>query len=212
MRVAACATAFTALQLMPAYVVSPDVVTLNTDQHGSEWSSADGVLTKVMYSPEVHIRPGQIIMQGDIPVDFIDEPAAVVNMKTDLVDAQGNSVPLSQAYMHHWLFEGESASQTIPGFGAGSEYRGLPEGFKKPFALMVGGDERWDATLHLLDLRMTPPELHLPSLECRRRIDCAEGPCLQPQVAMAPKEGKHGVGNLFDDYPGGLFCCDAGSE
>ena len=100
-------------------------------------------------------------------MSLVDEPAAIVNIASDLVDEQGNSVPLSQAYMHHWLLHGGSHRNDLGGFGAGSEYRGLPEGFKKPFAIMVGGDEEWEATLHLLDLRLTPPEMRLPSLECR---------------------------------------------
>ena len=39
------------------------------------------------------------------------------------------------------------------------------------------------------------------------RTDCSEGPCLQPQVAQAS-----GLGDLYDNYPGGLFCCDGGSH
>ena len=182
---------------------APDAI--QRDAYGSEWTEADGVVTRTFYSPAVDMRPGQIIMRDQIRVDFVDEPAAITNMASDLVDEHGDSVALSQAYMHHWLLEGGSRRNEIAGFGAGSEYRGLPEGFKKPFALMVGGDEEWEATLHLLDLRLTPPDLHLPSLECRRRNDCSEGPCLQPQIAQQDPD-------LADNYPGGLFCCDGGAD
>ena len=39
------------------------------------------------------------------------------------------------------------------------------------------------------------------------RTDCSEGPCLHAQVAHAS-----GLGDLYDNYPGGLFCCDGGSH
>lgn len=195
------------LAMGPSLATAPDAI--QRDTFGSEWTESDGVITKTYYSPSVTMAPGEIIMQDDIRVPFVDEPAAIVNIASDLVDQNGDSVPLSQAYMHHWLLEGDSDRNSIPGFGAGSEYRGLPEGFKKPFGLMVGGDEEWDATLHLLDLRLTPPNMHLPSLECRRRISCSEGPCLQEQVASMPAEA---IGDMYANYPGGLFCCDAGSD
>ncbi len=86
---------------------------------------------------------------------------------------------------------------------------GLPpvEGFKKPFAIITDGSEQWRGTLHLLDLRTVPPELHLPSLECRRlaRDDCEVGPCLQASVQQLDRD-------KYQNYPGGLFCCDAGSH
>lgn len=194
----------------PEAAIAPDAI--QRDAFGSEWSEADGVVTRTIFSAPLTMEPGQIILHNDIPIEFVQGPAAVVNIASDLVDEQGNSVPLSQAYMHHWLLEGSSERNGIAGFGAGSEYRGLPEGFKKPFALMVAGDEQWQATLHLLDLRLTPPQLHLPSLECRRRVDCTEGPCLQPQVAAMPQTGARGIGDMFDNYPGGLFCCDGGTD
>ncbi len=196
-----------ALLAVPMLAVAPDAI--QRDSFGSEWTEADGVIVKTFYSPAVAMAPGQIIMQDDITMPFVTEPAAIVNIASDLVDQNGESVPLSQAYMHHWLLEGDSDRNSIPGFGAGSEYRGLPEGFKKPFGLMVGGDEDWEATLHLLDLRLTPPNMHLPSLECRRRIDCSEGPCLQEKVADMPTQA---IGDMYDTYPGGLFCCDGGSH
>ncbi len=191
--------------MLTQLATAPDA--MQRDSFGSEWTEADGVVTRTFYSPSVSMAPGQIIMRDGIAMSLVDEPAAIVNIASDLVDEQGKSVPLSQAYMHHWLLHGGSERNELGGFGAGSEYRGLPEGFKKPFGIMVGGDEEWAATLHLLDLRLTPPDEHLPSLECRRRTDCSEGPCLYPQVATIPN-----LGDMYDNYPGGLFCCDGGEH
>jgi hypothetical protein len=130
--------------LLPMLAVAPDAI--QRDSFGSEWSERDGVVTKTFYSPAVSMRPGQIIMNDDIQMGFVDEPAAITNIASDLVDEQGRSVPLSEAYVHHWLLEGASGRNSIRNsIGAGSEYRGL------------------------LDLRLTPPNLKLPSLECRRR-------------------------------------------
>ena len=198
------------LAMLAELGTAPDAI--ERDTFGSEWTEADGVITRTFYSPTIPMAPGQIIMRDDIAMGLVDEPAALVNIASDLVDEHGASVPLSQAYMHHWLLNGRSDRNHLGGFGAGSEYRGLPEGYKKPFAIMVGGDEQWQATLHLLDLRLTPPDMHLPSLECRRRTDCSEGPCLQQQVAQFPTTGPRAFGDFYDNYPGGLFCCDAGEH
>ena len=183
-----------AVAVLADMATAPDPV--QRDSFGSEWTEADGVVTKTFFSPSVEMEPGEIIMRGRIGMDLVQEPAAIVNIASDLVDEHGESVPLSQAYMHHWLLHGASRRNDLGGFGAGSEYRGLPEGFKKPFAIMVGGDEEWEATLHLLDLRLTPPDKRLPSLECRRRVDCSEGPCLLPQVGSFPTTGRHSFGDM----------------
>ena len=82
------------LALLLSGVVAPDAV--HRDSFGSEWTAADGVVRTVLYSEPIDVRPGQIILREDIPVQYITEPAAVINMASDLVDAQGNSVPLSQ--------------------------------------------------------------------------------------------------------------------
>ena len=106
--------------------VAPD--TIQRDSRGSEWAATDGVVSTVIYSDPFDIRPGQIVLASDVPMAFLDEPAAIVNLASDLVDASSDdSVPLSQAYMHHWILYGTSRRHTyrIP-FGAGSEFRGLP--------------------------------------------------------------------------------------
>ena len=52
-------------------------------------------------------------MNDDIQRGFVEEPAAITNIASDLVDEQGRSVPLAEAYVHHWLLEGASGRNSI---------------------------------------------------------------------------------------------------
>jgi hypothetical protein len=116
----------TVFAMLSHQAVAPD--TVQPDSRGSEWAATDGVVSEVMYSQSFDIHPGQIVLANDIPMPFLNEPGAIVNLATDLVDADTDeSIPLSQAYMHHWILFGTSRrhSYRIP-FGAGSEFRGLP--------------------------------------------------------------------------------------
>ena len=116
----------TVFAMLCHHAVAPD--TVQPDSRGSEWVATDGVVSTVIYSQPFDIRPGQITLANDLPIPFLDEPGAIVNLASDLVDAgTDESVPLSQAYMHHWILYGTSRQHRyrIP-FGAGSEFRGLP--------------------------------------------------------------------------------------
>jgi hypothetical protein len=116
----------TVIAMLSHRAVAPD--TVQPDSRGSDWVATDGVVSEVVYSQTFDIHPGQIVLANDIPMPFLDEPGAIVNLASDLVDADTDeSVPLSQAYMHHWILYGTSRrhSYRIP-FGAGSEFRGLP--------------------------------------------------------------------------------------
>ena len=64
-------TALLAL-LAAQLATAPDAI--QRDAYGSEWTEEDGVVTRTFYSPAVSMAPGQIIMQDDIPIDFVDEP------------------------------------------------------------------------------------------------------------------------------------------
>jgi hypothetical protein len=94
------------LAMLAELGTAPDAI--ERDTFGSEWTEADGVITRTFYSPTIPMAPGQIIMRDDIAMGLVDEPAALVNIASDLVDEHGASVPLSQAYMHHWLLNGRS--------------------------------------------------------------------------------------------------------
>lgn len=176
---------------------------------GVEWGETDGVLKKTFYSPPLTLHVGQYTMREHIPIPFLTSPSMVVKIDTDFVDLAGKSVPLTQAYMHHWLMTNSDLSRqnTLGSFGAGSEFRGAAEGFEKPFGMPTTGKETWSVTLHVLDLRATPPHLILPSLECRRHDDCSTGPCLDPHGQMGALSSTPWFGN----YPGGLVACSSGA-
>eukprot|EP01050_Picozoa_sp_SAG11_P003879 SAG11_NODE_232_length_11930_cov_6.884794_2_plen_147_part_00 len=89
--------------------------------------TAPGLVTSVVYSDQFDVRPGQIVLSENMRIPLVDAPAAIVHLVADLVDDTGSSVPLSQAYVHHWFLVGTSHKHPYPvTFGAGSEFRGLP--------------------------------------------------------------------------------------
>ena len=91
---------------------------------GLHWAAGDGVITRTFFAPAVTMTPGEMQMTTVSGLDWVHEPAAVVNFESDLVDEAGASIPLSEAYMHHWLMHSDGTA----GFGAGSEFRGVGGG------------------------------------------------------------------------------------
>jgi len=95
----------------------------------------------------------------------------------------------------------ENGVQTVATFGAGSEFRNVPEEFLSPTAVVVHGDEQWIAQLHVIDLRLADPQDRLPCLECRRRVECSDGACIKADIqSFWP--------HLYATYPGGIYSCN----
>ena len=104
---------------------------------------------------------------------------------------------LSEAYMHHWFVKGyRNDSGHVATFGAGSEFRHVPEELAAPFRVVLDGTERWYAQLHIIDLRTLHKEDRLPCLECRRRRSCDAGSCIRPDIAQNWS------------YAGGIYACN----
>lgn len=146
----------------------------------------------------------------NVPIEVPKGPFALHSLSADLVDDKNDSVPLSEAYFHHWFISVLRANSTsseppveVAHFGAGSEIRHAPETFPAGTAAYFEGNEDWVAQVHLIDLRSTHPEDRLPCIECRRHLSCEDGACLRPEMWFL----SHG---MYHNYAGGIYACNWG--
>jgi hypothetical protein len=160
--------------------------------------------TQTFFSAPIELVPAGIGFVKATPLQFPPGRIAISSVVSDFVDASGDPVPLDTAYMHHWFVHALDKNDTVVAdFGAGSEFRRVPEAFDAPYGFVMTGDERWSAQLHVIDLRIRDAQDRLPCVECRRRQDCQDGSCVAPSLA-----GKRVNGN----YSGGIYACNWSEE
>nr|QGP73754.1 hypothetical protein [Sedum alfredii] len=63
----------------------------------------NGVKTFVFLSPKFEMGPGTVVNKYYYNVDFPKGHIAIKRFDAEVVDEDGNSVPLHETYLHHWL-------------------------------------------------------------------------------------------------------------
>ncbi|KAI4297321.1 hypothetical protein L6164_037215 [Bauhinia variegata] len=182
--------------------------------------TANKVKSAVFYSPKVELSPGISSNKFYYDVKFPEGHVALKSFNGEVVDEEGNSVPLYEVYLHHWLVDryhqpinssstedivlvrnagvcqGDTLSQY---FGIGSETRKTATYIPDPFGVEIGNpveipagyEEKWMINLHAIDTR---------GVEDRR--GCTECRCNLYNVTT------DGDGQpLPPSYKGGLQCC-----
>lgn len=61
------------------------------------------VKTKVFLSPKVVLEPGSVANKYFYDIDFPRGHVALKDFNAEVVDEAGNSVPLQETYLHHWV-------------------------------------------------------------------------------------------------------------
>lgn len=161
--------------------------------------------TSTFFTQPISVKPAGIAFM-EIPVEVPVGPIALNSLRADLIDADNNSVPLSEAYFHHWFISvlrppanaSAGPAQEVAHFGAGSEIRHAPETLPPNTACYFDGTETWRAQVHLIDLRLSDPAERLPCIECRRRISCEDGSCLSPWLRAS-----NWTQEMYEEYDGG---------
>ncbi|XWS37021.1 hypothetical protein CRYUN_Cryun19dG0007900 [Craigia yunnanensis] len=156
-------------------------------------------------------------------VDFPKGHIALKSFNAEVIDEAGNSVPLHETYLHHWVVERYytktlNSSDSISGrnsgicqdeilgqfFGLGSEIRKTDTHIPDPYGIEIGNpadipsgfEERWRINVHAIDTRSVED-----------RMGCTECRCDLYNVT------EDGTGNpLRPDYKGGLLCCYDGTQ
>ncbi|XP_057754191.1 uncharacterized protein LOC130973597 [Arachis stenosperma] len=179
--------------------------------------------TAVFLSPKIEIGAGKSSNKLYYDVDFPRGHIALKSFNAEIVDEKGNSVPLYEAYLHHWIVmkyhQPKNATKTNPGieivqnsglcqyntlpyyFGVGSETRGVDTHIPDPYGIEAGNppkgyDEKWVINVHAIDTRGV-----------QDKIGCIECRCDLFNITK-DSDGKP----LSPSYHGGLTCCPDESQ
>lgn len=192
-------------------------------------SDGKTVKSAVFKSPAFILGPGEVQNKYYHGINFPRGHIALKGFDAEVVDEKGDSVPLNEVYLHHWLVErfyhkspltGEqkkmqnkrfSGEEFLPAsndgvcknlrqyFGLGSETRHTSTFIPGPYGIVVGDPK-------------TIPEgyqeswlLNVHAIDTRgaeNRLGCTECRCDLYNVTR----DEFGY-PLMDNYVGGLFCC-----
>ncbi|KAF3790464.1 hypothetical protein EJ110_NYTH16481 [Nymphaea thermarum] len=183
--------------------------------HETNWKSA------TFLSPKFSQGPGSVQNKFYFDVDFPRGHIAIKEFNAEVVDEAGNSVPLHETYLHHWLLlryyepvgSSSDRSKIITArnsgvcqnhaldqyFGLGSETRRTETYVPGPYGIEVGNpaeipdgyEEKWLLNVHAIDTRGV-----------ENRLGCTECRCDLYNVT----QDEYGS-PIAKDYVGGLYCC-----
>ncbi|CAL1390951.1 unnamed protein product [Linum trigynum] len=166
-------------------------------------------------SPGFVLGPGSVENRFYTSIDFPTGHIGIKSFDAEVVDEAGNSIPLHETYLHHWVLARYQASKSnnrshtvvrnsgiCQGdtlgqyYGLGSETRKTPTQVPDPYGIEVGNpaeipqgyEEKWLLNIHAIDTRGVVD-----------RLGCTE--CLCELYNVTKDE------SLRSDYKGGLHCC-----
>ncbi|KAL8497359.1 hypothetical protein ACS0TY_020880 [Phlomoides rotata] len=183
------------------------------------------VKTEVFLSPKIVLEPGLVTNKEYYQMDFPGGHIAVKSFSAEIVDETGNSIPLHQTYLHHWILRRYYAPKNTPDvrknhtainnsglcdvrlpqyFGLGAETRRTATYIPDPYGIEVGNpshipegyEEGWVLNVHAIDTRGAVD-----------RMGCTECWCNLYNVTT-DQSGEP----LPSDYYGGLGCCRDGTK
>ncbi|KZV46465.1 hypothetical protein F511_10570 [Dorcoceras hygrometricum] len=182
------------------------------------------VKTKVYLSPKIELGPGMVSNKNYPAIDFPQGHVAIKSFDAELVDQDGNPVPLYQTYLHHWILikyyqpihnstlppiifgnvSGVCNGNSLISLGSGSETRKTLSHVPDPYGIVVGNpsdapagyEEKWLLNVHAIDTRGVVDKL-----------GCLECTCDLYNVTT-DEDGKP----LPPDYYGGMRCCRDGTR
>ncbi|KAK1582947.1 hypothetical protein Q3G72_019715 [Acer saccharum] len=173
--------------------------------HSQAYLKNEKINTEVFLSPKFVLGPGSVENKFYYGIDFPSGHIALKAFDAEVVDEAGNSVPLHETYLHHWIvaryYIRKDADSNVlrQYFGLGSETRRTEIHIPDPYALEIGNpteiphgyEERWMLNVHAIDTR---------GVEDKK--GCTECRCNLYNVT----KDEHGR-PLRPDYKGGLSCC-----
>ncbi|CAN1257277.1 hypothetical protein LINPERPRIM_LOCUS9566 [Linum perenne] len=139
------------------------------------------VKSATFLSPEFVLGPGSVENRVYTSIDFPTGHIGIKSFDAEVVDQLGNSIPLHQTYLHHWLLERyhvtKNSSSTTGRlvrnsgicqgttlgqyYGLGSETRKTSTHVPDPYGIQVGNpadipdgyEEKWLLNVHAIDTR-----------------------------------------------------------
>ena len=179
-------------------------------------NNEEGTLKSITFRyPTFTLGPGQVQNKFYYGIPFPEGHIAIREFNAEVIYEDGNPVPLSDVYLHHWVImnyrknvtngfsllgnDGVCPDKVLSQlYGLGSETRHTNTSLPSPYGVEVGvyDDEAWLLNLHAIDTRGTVDPLGC--LECR---------CDLYNVTI-DEYGRE----ISEDYLGGLLCCYDGRQ
>ncbi|CAH9082919.1 unnamed protein product [Cuscuta europaea] len=210
--------------LLLLLVITAAAAPLSSQQQAAA-AASNRLKTATFRSPAFELEPGSVVNKYYYNLGFPKGHIAVKAFDAEVVDEAGNSIPLHETYLHHWLVgryyrlkgsaddarsghisvDNSGFCRTLPQyFGLGSETRKTDTHVPDPYGIEVGKaedipegyEEAWVLNLHAIDTRGAVD-----------RLGCAECRCELYNVSV-DMNGKA----LEKDYVGGLRCCYDGTR
>ncbi|XP_068471320.1 uncharacterized protein [Phaseolus vulgaris] len=198
-------------------------------------SDENHIKSATFLSEQFEVGPGKVAVKTLFDIDFPKGHIGVKSFDVEVVDEDGNSVPLYETYLHHWFavkyIENITMSQYIKkshdlrngieyerndgacqGFllphywGLGGESRGTSSNLPDPFAVELGNPTK---IKHGFKEKWLFSIMVIDTRGAYDRKGCSECRC---KLLNLPKDFYNVTmdinGNLLSrNYKGGLFCC-----
>ncbi|XP_027338474.1 uncharacterized protein LOC113852419 [Abrus precatorius] len=185
------------------------------------------IQTDVFLSPKFELGPGSVTNKYYYDVEFPKGHIALKSFNAEIVDETGNSVPLQETYLHHWVvvryYQPKNVSHNSQSgivvvrnsglcqgnvlgqyYGIGSETRGTATDIPDPFGVEVGNPTKIPYGY------AEKWAINVHAIDTRGvedRMGCIECRCDLYNVT------KDENGNpLSPNYKGGLQCCPDNSQ
>ncbi|XP_073220914.1 uncharacterized protein, partial [Cicer arietinum] len=185
-------------------------------------------------SEKFEIGPGNVVSKALMEIEFPKGHIGVKSFDVDLIDEEGNSIPLYETYLHHWFVinfinknvshdhnahtnpyedaifkrnDGTCNGGILPQYwGLGSESRGTSSKIPDPFAVEVGNPK---AIPQGWEEKWLFSIMVIGTRGTENRKTCSECRCDQfnlPENYFNVTVDINGK-PLSPDYKGGIFCC-----
>ncbi|KAF7803918.1 stress up-regulated Nod 19 protein [Senna tora] len=202
---------------------------LGTPLSHALWKNENNVKEAVFLSPKFELGPGSVLDQYYFDIEFPRGHVAIKSFTGEVIDEEGNSIPLHETYLHHWLVfryhqrkgvthTGYGGHQVLSEsdlvivsnsglcqnlisqyFGIGSETRRTATDIPDPYGIEIGNPAE------IADGYEEKWMLNVHAIDTRGvedRMGCTECRCDLYNVTM--DQFGH---PLRSDYRGGLLCC-----
>lgn len=185
------------------------------------------IQTKVFFSPKIELSPGSVSNKVFMDVDFPRGHISLKSFFAEVVNESGNSVPLHQTYLHHWIVVRYHQPKNVANnseesiifkrnngfcqenvfgqyYGLGSETRGTNTYIPDPYGIEVGNPEEIPKGY------VEKWFINVHAIDTRGvedRMGCTECKCDLYGVT----KDENGEA-LSPNYKGGLQCCPDNSK
>ncbi|XP_020595572.1 LOW QUALITY PROTEIN: uncharacterized protein LOC110035644 [Phalaenopsis equestris] len=178
------------------------------------------VKTSVFLSPPIDLKHGLSLNKFYFDIPFPRGHIALKSFNAEVVDENGNSIPLHETYLHHWALHRYYDQKAVKDddlakiiivrnsgpcrnigqyYGLGAETRKTKTWVPDPYGIEIGNpnevpegyEEKWLLNVHAIDTR-----------KVEDRVGCTECKCSLYNVT-SDEYGK----KLANGYVGGLHCC-----